>query len=777
MRLPKYRFGPFELDAASRELSRDGERVALPPKSFECLAYLIAHRDRAVGRDELIAAVWGRVEVSDAVVAQTLLRARKALDDTGNRQSTIRTVSRFGYQWVAPVQEVPATGNAVVETDVQDAAAEPVSDAVLAAPLRDGIAKPHRARWSWLIGLALLAGAAVAIFRFLPSPDRVAQQKISRDVVLVLPVAVAPAGGDDAWVRLGAMDYIASRLRGSGMTVLPSDQAMHLSKQVGDRDPSLDPEGLQKLTQASGAGVIVWPQATRDAKGGWRVRLNLHDVTGPHAIDAHGSTPLAAAAAASDSWLSRLGRLRKDSDASPSPLTERVQQIDAELITGQLDTVRRLIEAAPANERGDPQLRVREGQLEYRAGRMDKAAEIFQGLLDRRPDVPDGIRAMALMGKGAIAVRRVDPVAAESEYAQALAVLESSTEQRRDPALIGNAYNGRGVARIQQGKLEGAVSDLGMARIAMQRAGSTVDAAAVGSNLAMLEVQRGHHAQALNEFDRAISVFERFEVEDYLAASLMAKANLQLKLAQPAEAAITIQRADALRKSLEDKDLAIRIATVRVEAMLAVGRLAEAERSIASLRALGVPENSQSLQSAMLRLRMAQGNQAEAGGLARRLPDAKDAVQDSLVLAAVQSALKNQDLETAKAWLDRSTAAKDESMLRKVSRALFARADHHPDTALQLAREANAMSERGGIPEDRIQAGVLLASVLLEQGQTDRASAVLGDLDAFSSSDYRVAWTTLALYRALGDEGMAKNALNQVEALRGERDPDLEPAL
>ncbi|HEY5782074.1 MAG TPA: winged helix-turn-helix domain-containing protein, partial [Lysobacter sp.] len=83
MRLPKYRFGPFELDAASRELSRDGERVALPPKSFECLAYLIAHRDRAVGRDELIAAVWGRVEVSDAVVAQTLLRARKALDDTG----------------------------------------------------------------------------------------------------------------------------------------------------------------------------------------------------------------------------------------------------------------------------------------------------------------------------------------------------------------------------------------------------------------------------------------------------------------------------------------------------------------------------------------------------------------------------------------------------------------------------------------------------------------------------------------------------------------------
>ena len=776
MRLPKYRFGPFELDAASRELSREGERVALPPKSFECLAYLIAHRDRAVGRDELIAAVWGRVEVSDAVVAQTLLRARKALDDTGNRQSTIRTVSRFGYQWVAPVQEVPATGDAVVDAGVQDMAAEPVPDVVLTAPLRDGVAKPRRARWPWLISLALLAGVVVATYRFLPSPVRVAQQKASRDVVLVLPVAVEPADSDDAWVRLGAMDYIASRLRSNGMTVLPSDQAMHLSKQIGDHGPTLDAAELQKLTTASNAGVIVWPEATRDGKG-WRVRLNLHDATGRRAIDARGATPLAAAATATDLWLSRVGRLRKDTLTKPSPLTERVQQIDAELLTGQLDAVRRLIDAAPASERDDPLLRVREGQLEYRAGRMDAAAGIFQRLLDRRPEVPDGIRARALMGKGAIAIRRTEPMAAEADYAQALSVLEASAEQKDDSALIGNAYNGRGVAKIQQGNVEEAVSDLGMARIAMQRSGSLVEAATVGVNLAIIEVQRGHYAQALQEFDRAIAVFERFEVRDYLAAALMGKANTQLKLAQPAEAVASIQRTDALRESLEDNDLAIRMATVRVEAMLAVGRLGEAERSIASLRALGVPENSQPLQSAMLRLRMAQGNQAQAGMLARRLPDAKDVAQDSLVLAAVQGALKNQDLSTAKAWLDRSTGEKDESMLRTLSRALVARAQRRPDDALQLAREANAMSERGGVPDDRIQAGVLLARVLLEQGQTDRASAVLGDLDAFSSSDYRVAWTTLALYRALGDEGMAKNALTQVGALRGERDPALEPAL
>ena len=47
----KYVFGEFELNPATRELSRDGTPVPLRPRSLECLVYLIEHRDRAVGRD------------------------------------------------------------------------------------------------------------------------------------------------------------------------------------------------------------------------------------------------------------------------------------------------------------------------------------------------------------------------------------------------------------------------------------------------------------------------------------------------------------------------------------------------------------------------------------------------------------------------------------------------------------------------------------------------------------------------------------------------------
>ena len=59
---PGYRFGDFRLAPAARELWQDDRLVALPPKSLDCLIYLVEHRERAVGRDELISAVWDHWE-------------------------------------------------------------------------------------------------------------------------------------------------------------------------------------------------------------------------------------------------------------------------------------------------------------------------------------------------------------------------------------------------------------------------------------------------------------------------------------------------------------------------------------------------------------------------------------------------------------------------------------------------------------------------------------------------------------------------------------------
>ena len=97
---PVYQFGDCRVDPLARELHRNDTLLALSPKVFDCLVYLIEHRDRAVGRDELIAAVWGKADVSDTLLGQTLLKARRAVGDDGNEQNAIRTIPRFGYRWV-----------------------------------------------------------------------------------------------------------------------------------------------------------------------------------------------------------------------------------------------------------------------------------------------------------------------------------------------------------------------------------------------------------------------------------------------------------------------------------------------------------------------------------------------------------------------------------------------------------------------------------------------------------------------------------------------------
>lgn len=100
----RYRFLGYRIDPAARLLTFAGTPIAVQPKAFEVIVHLLENRERAVGRDELIATIWGRVDVADAALAQAMLIARRALNDTGRDQSIIRTVFRFGYQWIAPVE-------------------------------------------------------------------------------------------------------------------------------------------------------------------------------------------------------------------------------------------------------------------------------------------------------------------------------------------------------------------------------------------------------------------------------------------------------------------------------------------------------------------------------------------------------------------------------------------------------------------------------------------------------------------------------------------------
>jgi DNA-binding winged helix-turn-helix (wHTH) protein/predicted ATPase len=103
----RYCFGAYVLDTLCYELQRAGVPQALRPKAFAVLAYLLAHRDRVVTKQELLEQVWPGQFVEETTLASCIMEVRKALGDSGPTPQLVQTVRSRGYRFVAPVQEEP----------------------------------------------------------------------------------------------------------------------------------------------------------------------------------------------------------------------------------------------------------------------------------------------------------------------------------------------------------------------------------------------------------------------------------------------------------------------------------------------------------------------------------------------------------------------------------------------------------------------------------------------------------------------------------------------
>jgi len=92
---PNLAFGRFVLDMERATLIRDGEVVALRPKSFDVLRHLVEHAGKLVSKDEIFDAVWPGLIVTPDSINQCVIEIRKALGDDSHE--LIRTVPRRGY--------------------------------------------------------------------------------------------------------------------------------------------------------------------------------------------------------------------------------------------------------------------------------------------------------------------------------------------------------------------------------------------------------------------------------------------------------------------------------------------------------------------------------------------------------------------------------------------------------------------------------------------------------------------------------------------------------
>jgi pimeloyl-ACP methyl ester carboxylesterase/DNA-binding winged helix-turn-helix (wHTH) protein len=124
----RFRFGDHILDSDRCELRRRGELVAVEPQVFDLLLHVIRNRDRVVSKDDLLAAVWkGRI-VSESTVSQRINAARRAIGDSGEQQTFIRTVARRGIRFVGEVREEPSQAGAPTVAAAAPAAAAPTQE-------------------------------------------------------------------------------------------------------------------------------------------------------------------------------------------------------------------------------------------------------------------------------------------------------------------------------------------------------------------------------------------------------------------------------------------------------------------------------------------------------------------------------------------------------------------------------------------------------------------------------------------------------------------------
>ena len=94
--------GSLQIDLASREISRDGRILHLPPREFAVLLELARHPGRVLTHRHLLETVWGRHHADDVAYLRVAIRALRAkLEQEPAKPALILNEPGIGYRLIA----------------------------------------------------------------------------------------------------------------------------------------------------------------------------------------------------------------------------------------------------------------------------------------------------------------------------------------------------------------------------------------------------------------------------------------------------------------------------------------------------------------------------------------------------------------------------------------------------------------------------------------------------------------------------------------------------
>lgn len=131
-----WQFGDYRLDPDGFELTRNGEPIHAEPQVLMLILHLLRHRERMVGKDEIVKAVWQDRTVSDASISSRIRSARQALGDDGHRQAVIRTIHGKGFRFVAEATETAPARPRSIQTSHDETGADLSRPSIAVLPFR-----------------------------------------------------------------------------------------------------------------------------------------------------------------------------------------------------------------------------------------------------------------------------------------------------------------------------------------------------------------------------------------------------------------------------------------------------------------------------------------------------------------------------------------------------------------------------------------------------------------------------------------------------------------
>jgi len=155
---PIYEFDDVRVDPSAFRATKAGKPVALEPKAFEVLLFLVENPGRLVEKKELLEKVWPDAVVTESAMTRVIADLRKALGDAAREARYIETVPTKGYRFIAEVRKAADAAR------ISETPASPVS-----APTRRRLSL----RFAWL-ALAVVVVAVlllgIRVTRREPSP-------------------------------------------------------------------------------------------------------------------------------------------------------------------------------------------------------------------------------------------------------------------------------------------------------------------------------------------------------------------------------------------------------------------------------------------------------------------------------------------------------------------------------------------------------------------------------------------------------------------------------